>query len=188
MDQLEIKVLKPMKRGLCSGVDTFCGWAKKAREGSDVYVCEENISCPLAIFKLGYGKPSGLEETLVGWGDAVTVKEARIYLDNTVTINRKVSFRLGRNLENPDLIVYFGDPDEVMQLVKRYVSLTGERVTCRVSGIGAMCGELCAYPYMTGRPSLSVGCGGSRRRVFRKNEIAISFPRDKVSSIKLAPF
>ncbi|RLI20835.1 hypothetical protein DRO47_04455 [Candidatus Bathyarchaeota archaeon] len=182
---MEIKVLKPMRRGLCSGMDTFCGWAKKAREGSKVYVCEENISCPLATFKLGYGKPSGLEETLVGWGDAATIREAKLYLENTVVIDRKVTFLLGRSLENPDLIVYFGDPDEVMRLIRRYVSLTGERVACRVSGIGAMCGELCAYPYMTNKPSLSVGCEGSRSRVFRKNEIAVSFPRDKVSSIEL---
>ncbi|MCD6530026.1 DUF169 domain-containing protein [Candidatus Bathyarchaeota archaeon] len=170
---------------MSSGVDTFCGWADRARRGLEVYVCEENVSCPLATFKLGYGRPTDLEETLVGWGDAATVKEAKRYLDDTVTIDRKVAFRLGRNLENPDLIVYFGDPDEVMRLVRRYTSLTGERVVCRVSGIGAMCGELCAYPYMTGKPSLSVGCGGSRSRVFRKNEIAVSFPRAKVSSIDL---
>lgn len=185
MDRLEIKVLTPVKKGLSRGVDTFCGWANKARRGSKVSICERNISCPLAVFKLGYGKPSGLEETLVGWGDASTVREAKLYLDNTVTIDRRASFRLGRNLENPDLIVYFGNPDEIMRLVRLYTSLTGKRITCRVSGIGAMCGELCAYPYMTGKPSLSVGCGGSRSRVFRKNEIAVSFPRDKVSSISL---
>jgi len=94
-----------------------------------------------------------------------------------VTIQGRKVFHLSKKMENPDLVVYFGKPDEIMHFVRDYSSKTGKRIQSRVSGIGAMCGELCAIPYVTGQPCLSVGCGGSRRRVFGENEVAVSFPR-----------
>jgi uncharacterized protein (DUF169 family) len=178
MITLNIKVsdLTKARFRLEDGSDAFCGWMGKARDGKDIYVGEENISCLLAKYKLGYERPADLEETLVSWGDASSKKEAIFYLDNTVTIQGRKVFHLSRKMENPDLVVCFGDPDEIMYLIRDYSSRTGKRVQSRVSGIGAMCGELCAFPYVTGQPCLSVGCGGSRRRVFGKNEVAVSFP------------
>lgn len=175
---LKIRVLDSAtdERRLEKGSDAFCAWAGKARSGRDVYVGEGNISCPLAKFKLGYERPPDLEEVLVSWGDASTEKEAKIYLDNTVTIQGRKVFYISLKMENPDLIVYFGKPIEIMRIVREYSSRTGKRVRCSVSGIGAMCGELCAFPYKTGQASLSLGCGGSRRRVFDKDEVAVSFP------------
>jgi uncharacterized protein (DUF169 family) len=178
MIKLKIKILDltDAEFRLEEGADAFCGWMEKARSGRDIYVGEENISCPLAKYKLGYERLVDLENTLVSWGDASSKKEAQLYLNNTVTIQGRKVFHLSQKMENPDLVVYFGKPDEIMHLVRNYSSKTGKRIQSRVSGIGAMCGELCAMPYVTGQPSLSVGCGGSRRRVFGKNEVAVSFP------------
>ena len=176
MEPLKIEFLKSVDRELAEGTDSFCGWALKARRGEDIYIDERNVSCPLAKFKLGYGRVPDLEEILVGWGDASTVREAKLYLDDTVTLKNVKIIHLAREIENPDLIIYFGKPDEIMRLVRRYSSQTGKRIMGRVSGVGAMCGELCAFPYVTNQPNLSVGCGGSRSRVFGKDEIAVSFP------------
>jgi len=186
MITLKIKVSNPNRTEfrLEEGADAFCGWMRKARNGEDIYVGERNISCPLAKYKLGYERLPNLEEILVGWGDASSEKEARLYLNNTVTIQGRKVFHLSQKMENPDLIVYFGKPDEIMHLIKDYSSRTGKRVLSRVSGIGAMCGELCAFPYMTGQPGLSVGCGGSRKRVFGKDEVAVSFPASLLKKLQ----
>jgi len=176
MEILKIKVLDAVREKLERGSDTFCAWAGKARSGKDVYVGDENISCPLARFKLGYERLPNLEDTLVEWMDALTRKEAKQYLDDTITIHGRKIFHLSLNMENPDLIVYFGKPDEIMQIIRDYTSKTGKRVKSQVSGVGAMCGELCALPYMTKQPNLSVGCRGSRARTFKENEIAVAFP------------
>ena len=178
MIAIKIKILDLTKAEsrLEEGIDAFCGWMGKARSGKDIYVGEENISCPLAKYKLGYERLVDLEDTLVSWGDASSRKEAQLYLNNTVTIQGRKIFHLSQNMENPDLIVYFGKSDEIMRLVRDYSSKTGKRVQSRISGIGAMCGELCAIPHVTGQPSFSVGCGGSRKRVFGENEVAVSFP------------
>ena len=182
--EIEILDLTRAESGLEEGSDAFCGWMGKARSGKDIYVGEENISCPLAKYKLGYERLVDLENTLVSWGDAASEKEAHLYLNDTVTIQGRKVFHLSQKMENPDLIVHFGKPNEIMHLVRDYSSKTGKRIQSRVSGIGAMCGELCAIPYVTGQPCFSVGCGGSRRRVFGKNEIAISFPRSLVKKMR----
>ena len=170
------------------GSDAFCGWVGKARSGRDIYIGEENISCPLAKYKLGYEKPLDLEGTLVSWGDASSRKEAQFYLNNTVTIRERKKFHISQKMENPNLIIYFGKPDEIMRLVRDYSSKTGKRIQSSISGIGAMCGELCAVPYVTGQPCLSVGCGGSRKRVFGENEVAVSFPVSFVEKIEQLKF
>lgn len=154
----------------------FCEWAKEAREGKEIFIGKNSISCPLALFKLGYDKPADLETTLIGWSDAVNEEKAKQYLDSTKRIQGQKVFHLAPELKNPDLTVYFGYPDEIMRKVREYSSKTGKRIIGQVSGIGAMCGELCAFPYVTNQPNLSVGCGGSRKRVFRENEIAVVFP------------
>ncbi len=159
------------------GEEKFCAWAQMAREGKDVCVTEANISCPLARYNLGYsGYSSELAGILVGWGDAVDEEVAQTYLKGACRLQGTGAIRLCTELEDADIVVYFGTPVEIMEKVREYSSRTGKRVPGTASGIGAMCGELVAMPYMTGSPNISVGCGGSRKRVIREGEVAVAFP------------
>lgn len=160
------------------GEDKFCSWARIAREGKDVYLTEANISCPLARYNLGFsGYSRELARILVGWGDADNENAAQAYLKSALTLQGMRTIHLSVDLEEPDIVVYFGTPDEIMRKVREYSSRAGKRIPGTVSGIGAMCGELVALPYVTGNPNCSLGCGGSRNRVIRRGEVAIAFPK-----------
>jgi len=111
------------------GEDKFCSWAKIAREGKDVYVTEANISCPLARYNLGFsGYSHELARILVGWGDAENEKAAQTYLKSAHTLRDIKVVQLSLTLEEPDIVVYFGTPDEMMRKVREYSSRTGKRI------------------------------------------------------------
>ncbi len=176
MERLHIKLLENAAQ-TASGEGKFCAWAKTAREGADIYLTEANISCPLARYNLGYsGYSRELARILVGWGDAENEKVASEYLKSATRLDGPRVIHLSPDLDDPDIVVYFGTPDEIMREVRAFSSRTGERVAGTMSGIGAMCGELTAIPYVTGKPNCSVGCGGSRGRVIREGELAVAFP------------
>lgn len=176
METLQIEFLQKAIR-TASGEKEFCDWAQVAREGMDVYLTDANISCPLARYNLGYsGYSRELARILVGWGDAENEKVAEQYLKNAHRLQKPKAIHLSLDLDNPDIIFYFGTPDEIMRKVRGFSSRTGKRINGIMSGIGAMCGELVAIPYMTGKPNCSVGCGGSRGRVIREGELAVAFP------------
>lgn len=176
METLQIRFLEKTVQA-ASGEEKFCAWAKAAREGRDVYLTEANISCPLARYNLGYSRYSReLARILVGWGDAENEKVAEEYLKSARQLQGPRAIHLSLHLDNPDIVVYFGTPDEIMRVVREFSSRTGKRIDGIMSGIGAMCGELVAIPYMTGKPNCSVGCGGSRGRVIREGELAVAFP------------
>ena len=181
MERLTIKFLDAAAETE-RGEDKFCSWAKMAREGKDIYLTGANISCPLARYNLGYsGYSSELARTLVGWGDAENEKVAEAYLKSALRLEGIRAIHLSTDLEEPDIVVYFGTPDEIMRKVREFSSKTGKRIPGTVSGIGAMCGELVAVPHVTGSPNCSVGCGGSRKRVIKEGEVALAFPRTSVT-------
>lgn len=154
----------------------FCFWVDQARKGKDVYVSEKNIDCKLARFKLGYTRDLNLAAVLIQWNDATTMDEATQYIDNTITLKRSQIIHLSKRLEDPDITIYIGTPEEVMGAVREYSRKSGKRVKGHLSALGAVCGELCSVPYSLQEPSLSIGCRGSKKRLFKKHEIAVAFP------------
>jgi len=148
--------------------DKHCHFIGKAREGEPFYIPAENISCPLARFHLGIEKPDirSLAETLVSWTDAVDQETGLKFLNSAYHMNQPYRyiayFGYPTNDLKPDVIIRICNPEETQQIVQRYSSLTGQRVDSPISGIGAACGECTAYVLMTGLPTISVGCNGSR--------------------------
>jgi len=77
----------------------------------------------------------------------------------------------------PDVIIKICNPQEVQQIIQRYSSLTGERVHSPISGIGAACGECTSYVLMTGLPTVSAGCNGSRPGInLKDDELLLAAP------------
>jgi uncharacterized protein (DUF169 family) len=142
-----------------------------AREGRAFYAQNEDISCPLARFNLGLDQvtPERLGElakTLVGWSDAKNEEIALRYLKSATTLGISKKYICYFPMENsrmaPDVVVKIGSPEEFMPLLRTITRLTGRRTQGVASGVGAMCGECTAIPMVTGKPSISLGCGGSR--------------------------
>jgi len=176
MNKLGIQFLEEAEQTV-RGEEKFCAWAQMAREGTTLYLREENISCPLARYNLGYDEyTSELARTLVRWGDVANEKAAERFLKESHRLNAPGVILLSTELKTPHIIVHFGTPGEIKDEIGKFSYTKGEWIRGYVSGIGAMCGELTAVPWATRAPNVSAGCGGSRKRVFKKYEAAIAFP------------
>lgn len=182
MEKIAVRFLDRAEE-LQEGRQKLCAWAGMAREGKDIYISAANISCPLALFNLGYAEYSAeLVRILVGWGDAETEQTAQLFLENTERLEGPKIIHLSPHLPTPDVVVCFGTPEEIMKEAKASVVRTGRRIAGKIGGIGALCGELVALPYVTGNPNCSLGCGGSRKTVIRSGEVAMGLcvaPRDR---------
>lgn len=171
--------------------DKHCHFIGRARQGEPFYIPVENISCPLARFHLGIEKPDlrSLAETLVGWTDAVDQDTGLKFLKSAYRVNKPYKyisyFGYSKKGLKPNVMIRICNPEETQQIVQRYSSLTGERVDSPISGIDAACGECTAYVLMTGLPTVSVGCNGSRPGInLRDDELLLAAPfRSKMSRL-----
>ena len=160
-----------------------CHFIGKAREGDIFYAQKEDISCPLARFYLGIGNTDlrSLSRILVGWDDSIDEEIALEYLRSARNLkagkNYIVYFPYPQENLKPDVIIKIGTSNEIMAIIQRFSSLTGRRVDASLSGIGAACGECTAYPLITERENVSLGCYGSRPGIgLKEGELLLAFP------------
>lgn len=164
---LSLTVEEPVGISCLEKSDKHCHFIRRAREGDSFYIRRGAISCPLARFYLGIESDvKSLARTLVGWNDGQDEDTALRYLKSAPHLDNCpgyiVYFPYPHESLKPDVIIKIGRPSDIMSLVQRFSSLTGERVKSLISGIGAACGECTAYPIVTGRETISLGCYGSR--------------------------
>lgn len=166
---------------------THCNMVAKAREGNIFYAEDVNYSCGLAAYTLGLGQnaPAFRREISKGLRIRNAEKEeiSGKLLDTTPRLPEKkkfvVFFPLDRMPLKPDVVVLIGSAREIMKVVWHITSLTGERLEATLGAIGATCIEMTVQPLLTGKPNLSVGCGGSRKwGKLGNDEVMFSLPWD----------
>jgi len=165
--------------------DKHCRFIGRGRREA-FYIRSEDISCPLARFYLGIGRTDREEmaRILVGWGDAGDVSIARAYLETGICLSRcapyLVYFPYPAGDLKPAVLIMIGDADEIQVAIQEICALTGERINSSLSGIGAACGECTAYPLVTGKANVSVGCNGSRPGIgLKSSELLLALPYSK---------
>jgi len=183
---IKITMDKPVNINRAKTALKHCSFVGLARGGDRFYVQNNDISCPLARYNLGLEKPDDrfmqeLAGTLVGWGDARTEEIGIKYLQSRTNLPyaRKyiIYFPMPDNEFKPDVVVEVLNPDEVMLKVRELTARTGESIAGHMSGVGAMCGECTAYPMLTGKPNVSVGCTGSRPgAMLEHDELFLALP------------
>ncbi|MEA1928241.1 MAG: DUF169 domain-containing protein, partial [Candidatus Auribacterota bacterium] len=162
--------------------DEHCRFIGRARKGA-FYISSENVSCPLARFYLGIGRTDRekLARILVSWGDADNYSAGRAYLEEGICLDRcspyLVYFPYPTRDLKPAVLIMIGDADEIQVMVQEMCARTGERINSSLSGIGAACGECTAYPLVTGKANVSVGCNGSRPGIgLKSGELLFALP------------
>jgi len=164
-----------------------CTFVGQARQGRAAWASDEDIACPLARFNLGLDTPDAqtvarLSRTLVEWKAAKDVETAGRFLSQLVRLpfGRRV-FVYGPLADIPfpvDVVVRIVRPEEAMRRVHDLAVATAELCQGRTGGIGALCGDCTSAVLVTGRPSLSPGCPGSRREAFlNEAELFLAFPQ-----------
>ena len=186
---LSLTIEEPVGISYLEESDSHCHFIHRAREGNSFYIRGEDISCLLARFYLGIESSNlkSLASILVGWNDSHDEDTALRYLESAPRLEACpryiIYFPYPHESLRPDVIIKIGSPSDIMSLVQRFSSFTGVRVQALISGIGAACGECTAYPIVTGRETISLGCYGSRPEMgLRDGELLLAFS----SSSKMA--
>ena len=188
LNEIGIKITEEEPKNLSRNKDSrrYCDYVGEARENNSFYIVNEDISCPLARYNLGlekYNQESiyNLAQTLVNWNDAKSREKAFNYLKSTNTLSygkKYISiYPVNEISHKPDIVILFGTPDRFMPLVREITKLIGEWTNALMSGVGGMCAECTAIPLVTGKPNLSLGCGGSRPHgKLNEEQLLISLP------------
>jgi len=188
INKIGIKIVKDKPENLKRTKQAMehCALAGLARDKKAFYAQNEDISCPLARYNLGLAEYNdedlrALARILVGWDDAKTEEIGIKYLKSrqVLPFERKyiLYFPMPNNEYEPDVVIEILTPDELMEKVREITYFSGEIGGFFSSGVGAMCGECTAYPILTGKPNLSVGCSGSRPRVkLKTDEMFLALP------------
>jgi uncharacterized protein (DUF169 family) len=162
--------------------EKHCGFVGRARRGEALQVRLQNIGCPLARWHLGADEEiEEIARVLVGWQDADSEAAARRFLDSGPRLEGDrpwvAYYPAGGEGPTPDVVICVGTAAELMELVKRRTRRSGQRLSASTSGIGAACGECTALPLVTGRPNLSLACGGSRPSMeLKPGELLLAAP------------
>ncbi len=192
-NRIGIKITKdkPSNLNRAQGASKHCSFVGLARTGERFYAENKDISCPLARYNLGLEEPNDkfmheLAGTLVGWGDANTKELGLKYLHSRQKLSYAkkyiLYFPVPDNESEPDVIIEISNPHKVMLRVRELTSITGDSIKCFMSGVGAMCGECTAYPILTGKPNISVGCTGSRPGAeLKHDELFFAIPASDIS-------
>jgi uncharacterized protein (DUF169 family) len=190
MDRVGIAILykKPDNLPSIGNRATHCNMIARAREGNVFYAEDVNYSCGLAIFSLALGRDvpafrRALAEDLVSIKNAAGEEVSNKLLQSMPRLAEGKKFIVFFAIDKlpliPDVVLLIGTPVEIMDIVWKITSQTGERIQTSISAIGSMCGELTAQTILTNRPNLSIGCCGSRRfGRLGKDEIMLSLPWD----------
>ena len=65
-------------------------------------------------------------------------------------------------IENPDMVLSYAQPDVAMKLIRLWQKVSGIELTIDVSSIMAVCSNVVAKVYNTGKICISFGCPDSR--------------------------
>ena len=175
---------------------THCNMVAEARKGKAFYAEDVNYSCGFAIYALGLGRDvpafrKALAEDLVSIKNAAGIEISGKLLESAPRLPEGEKFIAFFPLDQmpfePDVVLIFGNPSEIMELVWKITGQTGERLHAGIGGIGATCGECTAQTIISGKPNISIGCCGSRRfGRLDANEIMLSLPWNAYKSL-IAP-
>jgi len=86
----------------------------------------------------------------------------------------KVSF-------DPDVVVFEDMPERIYWFVALMTAEKGNRAEFSTAPFQCVCEDSTTIPIMTGRPNISLGCYGCRKRTdMRPDEMAIGVPYDMI--------
>jgi uncharacterized protein (DUF169 family) len=184
---IKFRTTKPAGIRRIRGSDTYCSFIKNTEKVEIFYFKINDISCPLGRFYLGANETdiNDIADKMASECEGMNRKSALKYLSKAVRINRNfnyvICFRYPNNNIKPDIVIKVVKPDQAMRFIHKFTALTGEIMNASLAGTGSLCGECTAYPFVSGKPNISLGCIDSRKATgVKKNEFFIAMPFDSV--------
>jgi uncharacterized protein (DUF169 family) len=170
----------------------YCQAIMKARDGENVILNKEGISCPAAAAFGFRPLPEALKSGsgLIGFGivsDASVGKKmfqdmSRLEIGQ---IEQLHLFPLDKYSHIPDVIIVEDEPEKLMWIALAYLHVTcGKRIESSTAILQATCVDSTIIPFLEQRLNLVSGCYGCRDATdLGENEAVMGFPAKMLPAI-----
>lgn len=170
----------------------FCQLIMRARNGEELILTKDEISCPAAAAALGFKPlPKNLQDgtMLQGYG-IFREKESAVKVMNEMPrlelgeYEAVVAKPLKNWDENPDVIVIEDEVEKLMWIALAYLNDEGGRLNMSTSILQAVCVDSTVLPFKSQKINLSFGCYGCRDATDAKpNEAILGIPSSKIDMV-----
>jgi uncharacterized protein (DUF169 family) len=180
-----LDTLEPFKDRPVAQGHRFCQLIMRARQGEELILTPESITCPAAAAALGFKSlPPNLEagQMLKAFGifqeprkGALTIRAMpRLELGRFKGI---IAGPLDRLSFDPDVIIVEDEVEKLMWMALAYLNNRGGRLDFSTAILQAICVDTAVIPYTQNRLNMSFGCYGCRDATdIQPGEAALGFP------------
>ena len=156
----------------------FCEATKEAVI-HPVLLDRQSISCPGAQYAFGWRSNYKDELLKICRDKRLTQNNILKSMLSRIPYFKKAPKYIGLNTDGqPDLIMSYMVPKDVMNLIKMYHSRLGESLDVSLCTMMSICGCVAVRTYLEGKISLSFGCDDSRKFAdMRRENLAIGIPK-----------
>ena len=144
-----------------------------------VVLDKDNISCLSAQFVLGYRR-NFKKELLDNCQNKRRIKDDILKTMFSQIVHFEKPFKyIGLNTKDePDLVMSYVSPEQVMQIIKRYHDKCGKSLNVSLSPMMSICGAIAVKAFLEQNITLSFGCYDSRKFAdIRRDRLAIGIPK-----------
>lgn len=171
----------------------YCQAIMKARDGEDVILNKEGISCPAAAAAFGFRPlPEALKSGrgLIGFGIVSDASVgAKMFQDMSRLeigqIENLHIYPVNKYNYTPDIIIVEDEPEKLMWIALAYLHVTGgNRIESSTAILQATCVDATIIPFLEQRLNLVYGCYGCRDATdLGDNEAVMGFPAKMLPAI-----
>ena len=144
-----------------------------------IILSKESISCESAQYVFGWREKFD-NQLLDSCQDKCRVSDRilKSLLSNIPRFNKPFS-HIGLNTDDePDLVMSFVAPQEMMKIIKVYNNHNGKNVEVSLNSMMGLCGNIAVKSFLEEKISISFGCLDSRKFAdMRRDSLAVGIPR-----------
>jgi uncharacterized protein (DUF169 family) len=144
-----------------------------------IILSKESISCESAQYVFGWREKFDTQ-LLDSCQDKCRVSDKilKSLLSNIPRFNKPFS-HIGLNTDDePDLVISFVAPQEMMRIIKVYNNHNGKNVEVSLNSMMGLCGNIAVKSFLEEKISISFGCLDSRKFAdMRRDSLAVGIPR-----------
>ena len=167
---------------------THCQAVMSAKNGNSYKLSAETQSCNVGAATLGMvPKPakviSGEFHANIGLHESPEAAKAMVEaaMDVPFQTQGEIVCPLKDANFKPDVVIFVDIPERIYWFEVFFTHKANGRVTYTTAPFQCACEDVTAVPIITGKPNISIGCFGCRRRTDMKaDEMAIGVPYDLI--------